>query len=133
MAGLGADGAGYMTCCSGASGRPSRVFHLLEAAPRTCATGMLLDQGKRSRLANALDATFRYPERIMFRPRPTPPRVLIVDDESSVTVYLDRLLSANGCTTVAVNRGAEAQAVLERGDRFDVAVLDVMMPDMTGD
>jgi two-component system cell cycle sensor histidine kinase/response regulator CckA len=69
----------------------------------------------------------------MFRRRPTPPRVLIVDDEPSVTVYLDRLLSANGCTTVAVNRGAEAQAVLERGDRFDVAVLDLVMPDMTGD
>src|SRR5205823_9441672 len=51
----------------------------------------------------------------------------------SVTVYLDRLLSTNGCTTVVVNRGAEAKAVLERGERFDVAILDVMMPDMTGD
>jgi CheY-like chemotaxis protein len=58
--------------------------------------------------------------------------VLIVDDEPSVTVYLDRLLSANGCTTVMVNRGEEAKVVLERGDRFDVAILDVMMPDMNG-
>src|SRR4051812_15454182 len=69
----------------------------------------------------------------MFRRRPTPPRVLVVDDEPSVTEFLDRLLTANGCTTVVVNRGEEAKGVLERGEPFDVAILDVIMPDMTGD
>src|SRR6059058_766570 len=69
----------------------------------------------------------------MFRRRPTPPRVLVVDDELSVTVFLDRLLTANGCTTLALNRGEEAKAVLDWGEQFDLAILDVMMPDMTGD
>src|SRR5205085_8863258 len=31
------------------------------------------------------------------------------------------------------NQGEEAKAVLERGEQFDVAILDVMMPEMTGD
>jgi signal transduction histidine kinase len=58
-------------------------------------------------------------------------RVLIVDDEAAMVRAIERCLSAHHdvCT---VTNGKEAVARLAAGDRFDVILSDLMMPEMTG-
>jgi PAS domain S-box-containing protein len=58
-------------------------------------------------------------------------RVLIVDDEPRVAQALKRMLHGDHELTVA-SCGAEAIAHLAAGERFDVIITDVMMPNMTG-
>jgi PAS domain S-box-containing protein len=58
-------------------------------------------------------------------------RVLIVDDERLVLNMLQRLLSFEYEVT-AVSRAAEAAERITAGERFDLILCDVMMPDMTG-
>ena len=58
--------------------------------------------------------------------------ILVVDDEESIRLYVDRVLSKAGYrTTIAVD-GADAIAAAARGDRFDLLLTDVVMPRMTG-
>jgi CheY-like chemotaxis protein len=63
----------------------------------------------------------------------SPVRLLVVDDEPSVGLYLDRLLSEHGYSPVVLYRGEDVQTRLERGERFDLAIVDVVMPGMSGD
>ena len=58
-------------------------------------------------------------------------RILVVDDETSMTQYLSIALTKAGYEVTAVNSGAEA---LERAraDTFTVAITDVKMPGMDG-
>ena len=58
-------------------------------------------------------------------------KILVVDDETSMTQYLSIALTKAGYEVVAVNSGAEA---LERAreDSFTVAITDVKMPGMDG-
>lgn len=58
-------------------------------------------------------------------------RVLIVDDESDVRDLLNRLLTARGHETFAVDSGAAALPLLRRL-RFDVMLCDVKMEEMSG-
>jgi signal transduction histidine kinase len=58
-------------------------------------------------------------------------RVLVVDDEVALGRALSRNLSVRHEVTVLTG-GAEAVACLASGARFDVILLDVMMPDMSG-
>ena len=58
-------------------------------------------------------------------------RVLIVDDEPMIARAVQRALAVDH-ELHAVLRGAEALALIERGERFDVIVCDLMMPEMTG-
>lgn len=58
-------------------------------------------------------------------------RVLIVDDEVLFAKALSRLLSIDHDITIAAN-GRIALDLIERGERFDVILCDVMMPEMTG-
>ena len=58
--------------------------------------------------------------------------IMVVDDEESIRLYVDRVLSKAGYrTTIAVD-GADAIAGAARGDRFDLLLTDVVMPKMTG-
>jgi two-component system cell cycle sensor histidine kinase/response regulator CckA len=58
--------------------------------------------------------------------------ILVVDDEEAIRRYVDRVLSGAGYrTTIAVD-GADAIAAAARGDRFDLLLTDVVMPEMTG-
>ncbi len=57
-------------------------------------------------------------------------RVLVVDDERAVAQSLRRALTAYD--VVCVNRGAEAIARVEAGERFDLVLCDLMMPGATG-
>jgi PAS domain S-box-containing protein len=71
-------------------------------------------------------------------PRPPDPEgeerqghVLIVDDEVAFANSLRRLLSAEHMVSIVAN-GREAFTRIQGGERFDVILCDLMMPEMTG-
>jgi CheY-like chemotaxis protein/anti-sigma regulatory factor (Ser/Thr protein kinase) len=57
--------------------------------------------------------------------------ILVVDDEEAVARALKRALSEYHDVSVAAS-GREAATRIEHGERFDVIVSDLMMPDLTG-
>jgi PAS domain S-box-containing protein len=59
------------------------------------------------------------------------PRVLIIDDEPLVRRAIERSLETEH-DVVSAASAAEALAILERGEPFDLVLCDLMMPDMTG-
>ena len=59
------------------------------------------------------------------------PRILIVDDDKALVTLLVDYLSLEGFITEAAGDGAQALAKLSQS-RFDLVILDVMMPGMTG-
>src|SRR5262245_6848483 len=59
------------------------------------------------------------------------PHVLIVDDDDRLRALLKRFLSENGFLITTAANAKEAQALLA-AFVFDVMVLDVMMPGMSG-
>ena len=58
-------------------------------------------------------------------------RVLVVDDEVAIAQAVRRVLSA-AHDVFAANSATEAMALLEAGERFDVVLCDLMMPQITG-
>lgn len=59
------------------------------------------------------------------------PRVLVVDDDEAIRTALERALALEGFAVSTVDGGRAALAAVE-GDRPDVVVLDVAMPDLDG-
>lgn len=59
-------------------------------------------------------------------------RILLVDDDSGLTSLLSEYLSESGCETVSAPSGENALVKLAAEGPFDLAVLDVMMPGMSG-
>lgn len=59
------------------------------------------------------------------------PSVLLVDDEPLIRIALADSLEESGLEVAAAASGREGMALLERG-HFDVAVLDLRLPDMSG-
>ena len=62
----------------------------------------------------------------------TKKRILVVDDEQDLCEILLFNLSAAGFEAEAANSADEAQERLLQGDNFDLLMLDVMMPGMSG-
>jgi CheY-like chemotaxis protein len=58
-------------------------------------------------------------------------RVLLAEDNVVNQKLAVRLLTKRGCTVVVANNGKEALAALARGP-FDVVLMDVQMPEMSG-
>jgi len=58
-------------------------------------------------------------------------KVLVVDDEERFRTTLAKLLTAQGMTVSIAASGAEALDIL-RGEAFDIVLLDVKMPGMSG-
>ncbi len=58
-------------------------------------------------------------------------RVLVVDDEPMLCSVINRIL-AGAHEVVITTSAAQALARIESGERFDVILSDLMMPDMTG-
>jgi signal transduction histidine kinase/class 3 adenylate cyclase/CheY-like chemotaxis protein/sugar phosphate isomerase/epimerase len=59
-------------------------------------------------------------------------RVLVVDDEEINQQVLANLLSMNNYSFVPAYNGPEAIDLLNSGEKFDIVLLDVMMPKMSG-
>jgi CheY-like chemotaxis protein len=58
-------------------------------------------------------------------------KVLVVDDERDVCVYLSRLLEENGFRVTCASNGEEALRAVEK-DRPDLITLDLSMPETSG-
>lgn len=59
-------------------------------------------------------------------------KLLLVDDSSFFRNMMTPLLSVAGYDVVTVERAQEALDLRERGDKFDIIVSDIEMPDMDG-
>ncbi|HWO88333.1 MAG TPA: ATP-binding protein [Gemmatimonadales bacterium] len=60
-------------------------------------------------------------------------RLLVAEDDESLRAVATRLLRRLGYDVVAVGNGSQALRVLEEeGDRIDLAILDVIMPELPG-
>jgi DNA-binding NtrC family response regulator len=59
-------------------------------------------------------------------------KVLLVDDEEKFVLMLAKRLDLRGIQAKFVYTGTEAIALVEKGEHFDVAVLDVKMPGIGG-
>ncbi|MCA9889454.1 MAG: response regulator, partial [Anaerolineae bacterium] len=57
--------------------------------------------------------------------------ILITDDNPTNIILLDRLIQRMGHRTTHAETGEEAIRLLER-DTFDLVLLDIMLPGMTG-
>ena len=58
-------------------------------------------------------------------------KILVVDDDILVLKALEELLKSSGYEVRVATRGQEALEVLEK-EHFDLLILDVVMPKMTG-
>ena len=71
--------------------------------------------------------------------RPTGPqpqfadkRALIVDDHDASRAAVQRQAEVWGLSSVAVASGEDALSVIRHGERFDIAIVDMQMPDLGG-
>jgi DNA-binding response OmpR family regulator len=73
----------------------------------------------------AAQATFTHPSDAI------PARILVADDEPGIRAFIGRALNAAGYATDFAATGAEA---LRRalGSHYDLIILDLVMPEMTG-
>jgi len=62
----------------------------------------------------------------------TPEKVLVVDDEPSIRKYLQTLLEIEGHQVETVSAGSDALERIGNGQRPDLIILDVLMPEMDG-
>src|SRR5260370_15549004 len=59
-------------------------------------------------------------------------KILVVDDEPSIRKYLQTLLEVDGFDVETVSSGRDALARVNKGERPDFIILDVLMPEMNG-
>lgn len=71
--------------------------------------------------------------RPMPAPRPESLSILVADDEEALRTALDRYLLSEGHAVVAVGSGSEAIWRGEGDEHFDVVLLDLRMPDVSGE
>jgi two-component system cell cycle sensor histidine kinase/response regulator CckA len=57
-------------------------------------------------------------------------RILLIDDEVMILKVLGRIL--RGYEVVSVENGQEALALIDKGEKFDIAFSDLIMPKITG-
>ena len=65
-------------------------------------------------------------------PHPPRGRVLVADDEPHIRRILSTFLEASGFTVDQAMDGAEAIELLKGPTPYDLALLDIMMPEYTG-
>jgi CheY-like chemotaxis protein/anti-sigma regulatory factor (Ser/Thr protein kinase) len=59
-------------------------------------------------------------------------RILVVDDEPTITQVVKRVLTAEGYEVEAAGTAKEALKLIEDGNRYALMLLDIRMPDMSG-
>jgi len=62
----------------------------------------------------------------------TKEKILVVDDEPSIRKYLQTLLEVDGFDVETVSSGRDALERVNKGERPDFIILDVLMPEMNG-
>lgn len=62
----------------------------------------------------------------------TRPRILLVEDDLFIREALAELLGDEGYTVQIAAHGGHGLAALERGPRFDLILLDLVMPEVSG-
>jgi CheY-like chemotaxis protein/HPt (histidine-containing phosphotransfer) domain-containing protein len=75
------------------------------------------------------------PKRALFdgtQPQLAGRRLLVVDDNATNREIISRQTQSWGMETVATESPTRALALIEAGEHFDVAVLDLVMPEMDG-
>jgi signal transduction histidine kinase/ActR/RegA family two-component response regulator len=128
----------------------SRLFDPFSGVGGESALGLSVAWGVMSRLGGSLQAQTRHGEGTTFTltfplaapPRLAPPRaadnqrrrrrILIIDDEQDNLEVLREVLELEDQEVEAVGRGPEALALFDRGERFDLVLCDVGMPEMSG-
>ena len=58
-------------------------------------------------------------------------RILVIDDDRSVSIAIETLLQLQDCSVVLANNGQLATSIFE-ASRFDVVMVDIFMPGMDG-
>lgn len=74
----------------------------------------------------------RLPAAIGKQERGQAPRILVVDDDYANLKALTNLLILENYAITSVRSGKEALALLEEDRNFDLCIIDVMMPEMSG-
>lgn len=59
-------------------------------------------------------------------------RVLVVDDDDNMRVFIERVLQMAGYATASAADGDDAIALASKSDPFDLLITDEMMPRMVG-
>ena len=59
-------------------------------------------------------------------------RILVTDDEPNIRQAIERYLTSQGHSVATAGSGREALGMVEGGDTFDVVLLDMRMPDISG-
>lgn len=60
-------------------------------------------------------------------------RVLVVEDDESISDVVCRMLSHEGCSCTPAFSGSEARLLLAGGQAFDLVVCDLMLPGLSGE
>ena len=85
------------------------------------------------RAKTAASVTAASPERpIGPHPQLTGRRILIVDDHAPSRAALQRQAEVWGLSALAIGTGEEALSWIKKGDRFDLAIIDMQMPGFGG-
>ena len=59
-------------------------------------------------------------------------RILLAEDDDVMRQYLARALEKSGYAVDSVDRGTAALALLQQGERFDLLLTDIVMPELDG-
>lgn len=59
-------------------------------------------------------------------------RILVVDDEPEIEKVLATFLKGNGFDVITAGGGREALRIIESGEKIDLMVLDLKMPEISG-
>jgi signal transduction histidine kinase/CheY-like chemotaxis protein len=128
----------------------ARLFDPFSGVAGETALGLSVAWGVMARLGGSLQAQSRPGEGTTFTltfplaapqrrdaPRPTPGerrsrRILIVDDELDNLEVLREVLELENQHVDSARSGPEALALFDRGERFDLVLCDVGMPEMSG-
>ncbi len=59
-------------------------------------------------------------------------RILLAEDDEAMRLYLARALERSGYAVDSADRGTAALARFEAGERYDLLLTDIVMPEMDG-
>src|SRR5262249_23060699 len=59
-------------------------------------------------------------------------RILVIDDDPTILDLVEAALDGSGATVASPRGGREAMGVLAKGERFDMILSDMRMPDVDG-